>query len=439
MNNTLTLFDKINTCSKVMRFMKDKNNNKEYVSSYEKVMQHLPQSNEKVHGNTDVVKALLQYLKQWFVQRGTDDRKSQIAMYVSLLMADDQDKTVLTEQICQHFRRINDFDRAVMLKIFQFSISNDRVSSLLDKTTTLKTKDIGTAIELEFNVEFVLIFFSVMEKFVLRENTLTCFGYVANVSSSVMADAREIIDQQVENIATKCSPCFKKNVLKPPREQSNLFPAGGAFPYVSIGRVPVNYDNKLSEGELQKKLQESLIDKPEKKEFLEILFAAISYASNNDPIATLRGIKLDSVKEFFLKKVLDKDEEEETRKAILASDEARELYQKVESLEKKISSLNEELSSVKENFSSEQQKNSYIEDIYRKLVKENPILKEEKKELKQQLKCMKDDLSFEKMEVENLRQELTKKKRKRSPKEKNDLIWHKSHIHQHNYSGDEEE
>lgn len=50
-------------------------------------------------------------------------------------------------------------------------------------------------------------------------------------------------------------------------------------------------------------LKESLLDKEEKGEFLEMIFAAISHASN-EPGVTYRGLKLESVKTFFLEKIL---------------------------------------------------------------------------------------------------------------------------------------
>lgn len=431
------LFERIVTCSNAIRHhgKKDIDNNhssQDEVSAYNEVMKFMPEKTITERPKTrDVTKASLEYMKQTW--RGLADAKAQIALYVAILIAYDKAKYGLAKEVCDRFRFLDDFDRHAMEQIFKISGCNDRVCKLLDNILVTKTEGIS-AIEHEFKIQFIEIFFNQMASLVGDGHDLSGLGYTADVKTDDMERAREIICTHSDYIATKCFTCFKEDVLKPTRKQNNLYPAGDALPYVSIGREPVIYDCTATET-----LKTSLIDKPEKEEFLEIMFAAISYASNNDPIATLRGIKLDSVKDFFLKKVLDKDQEEETRKAILASDEARGLYHKVEILKQENSSLEEELSSVKETALFREKHWEKIGGKYEDIVFKFNSMEDELNEKRKELSRVKQDLAFEKMEVENLRDELTKKKRKRSPKEKNDLIWHKSHIHQHNYSGDEEE
>ncbi|CAM9682234.1 unnamed protein product [Laminaria digitata] len=135
----------------------------------------------------------------------------------------------------------------------------------------LMTKNIHPAIEHEFRVEFNDIFFNVAESLVRSGHTLADLGYAASVTSSDMKGAWEIIDKHVSYIAAKCWPCFKPWTLKTPRAQNNLFPAGDAFPRVSIGCEHVDYDESTIDT-----LKASLLDK-EKLVFLEIIFAAISH------------------------------------------------------------------------------------------------------------------------------------------------------------------
>lgn len=69
----------------------------------------------------------------------------------------------MTKEICDRFRGLEDFDRQTMTEIFNLSVLNDRVLVLLDNAMILNKKNIRRDIQHEFLVEFVLIFFSIVE------------------------------------------------------------------------------------------------------------------------------------------------------------------------------------------------------------------------------------------------------------------------------------
>ncbi|CAB1107435.1 unnamed protein product [Ectocarpus sp. CCAP 1310/34] len=449
-NQSSPLFERITLCSNAILACKE---NRKHDSSYEEVMQHLPHT---VTGkdNTDLIKASQEYLKLGFVDRDTPIRKVNIALWVAVSLANDHDNNKFAQEVCERFQGLYDYDRNVMEKIISFSMYNDRIGKLLDKVMIRQESNTTPAFDLEFNAEFVLIFFNIMECLVKDKHRLTDLGYAANVTPDDMEKAREIIHKHLDDIAMKCSPCFKKKELKPPARRE-LFPATGVLPHPSIGCNHVTYDeviDKLKEGFLDNaekeddeaeveakaaaaaeakakkvtidKLRESLLDKPEKGEFLEMIFAAISHASNKDePVVTYHVLTLDSAKDFFLEKILDKAQAEETRQAILASDEARELRQKNKSLEEENSFLKQQLLEEMEMASLVEQQREHQEEKYRKLCKENPILKQENEELTQKLERATISIAFNEKNEKHFRKEiasLTKLKRKRTTKEKND-------------------
>lgn len=53
-------------------------------------------------------------------------------------------------------------------------------------------------------------------------------------------------------------------------------------------------------------LKDSLVEKDEKREFLGTIVVAISHLSS-EPAVTYRGLRLESVKAFFLGTMFDKD------------------------------------------------------------------------------------------------------------------------------------
>lgn len=428
------LFRRIVTCSNAIRNRSDTND-----SSYQEVMQHLPcKKKDNVYTDTDLVKASLAFLKKPFVASGADDRKANVAMYIATLLADDNDKSYLAKEICDRFRYLDDFDRPTMTSMFKFVICNKRVCDLLDRVMVKKEKNMTPHIVHHFHVEFVEIFFNVMEIVVCRgeseskQQPLADLGYTSNVTSVDMEGARAIIDKHLDDIATKCSACFKPDVLTlSPDKTNHLFPKGGGLPRVSIGREHV----EGSEATIDL-LKESLMDKDEKGEFLEMMFAAISHASNPlDPVLTYRRLQLESVKDFFLEKMLDKAEADETRKAVLASDEARDLYHQTKSMAEKISALEEDNFKLKEELSCSREELTLLKkrvmesgDICRKFAKQIPALKEKSNELERENKRIKISLAMTQKNETALRQDresLTRKKMTR--KQEADMIWENLH------------
>lgn len=411
------LFRRITICSNAIRHRQPDGGG--HKSSYDEVVKFLPRDKITDRLNTNLVKASLEYIKLGFRDRSAT--KAKISLYVASLIADGKDKAGLAKEVCDRFRVIDDFDRNAMEKIFHFSLCNDRVRRLLDNTMISKTENIHPAIKHEFDVELILIFFNVMESLVRRGHALDDLGYVASVTSPDIEGAREIIDKHVSHIATKCSPCFKPKVLKPPRGQSNLFPAGDALPSVSIGCEHVDYDEATIAT-----LKESLLEKEEKGEFLEMMFAAISHASN-EPVVTYQGIQLESVKTFFLETILDKSQADETLKTMSVSAEVFELRKELDSVKE------EALSREKyweEKFSSLEQQRLSIGEKHRSLAKEIPTLKRRNEEMEHELPRVKQALAVSEKLADDLnkyyRKNFVQKKSRMSAKEKNDKIWRMS-------------
>lgn len=344
------LFQRMTTCSNAIRHFKNEKEGNGHTSSHDEVSSY-DQVVSFAHGDMvtecpttkDVTRASMEYIKRGL--RGNAlDAKAQIALYISILIAYDNANNGLAKEVCDRLRGINDFDRHAMEDVFKISLCNDRVRKLLDNAIIHKTESIRPAFKHFFHTEFVEIFFNVMQIVVCREHTLAELGYMAKVTDDNMKGARVLMDKHLDDIATKCSPCFKPDTLKGKRDDNRLHPKGGGLPRVSIGR-------KHLEGEeaTVSKLKESLVDKTEKGEFLEMMFAIVSHASNpTDPAVTYRLLTLDSVKEFFLKNVLDEAQEEDARKAILGSDEAHKLLQQVKSLEAENLSLGEKIMSLED-------------------------------------------------------------------------------------------
>lgn len=434
-NKSSPLFERITLCSNAILACKE---SRKHDSSYEEVIQHLPHM-ATGNDNTDLIKASQKYLKLGFVDHDTPPRKVNLAMWVAVSIANDHGNNEFAKEICERFRSLGDFDRNVMEDLFRFSMYNDRIGKLLDRAMIERENNLTGAIDLEFNAEFVLIFFNIMQCLVKDKHCLTDLGYAASVKPEDMVNARDLIFKHVEDIAKKCSPCFTKKVLKP-HARRILSPSDGKLPHPSIGCDRVTYDDEVirnfkpdkedddeakakakAKTVMIDKLKESLLDKPEKGEFLEMMFAAISHASNKDnPVVTYRVLTLDSAKDFFLENIMDKAQAEETRQAILASDEARELRQNNKSLEEENSSLKQQLLEEREMASLVEQQRASIGEKYRKLCKENPILKQENEELTQELERATTSIAFNEENEKHFRKEiasLTKAKRKRTTKE----------------------
>jgi len=443
------LFRRIVKCSNAIRNRSDTKD-----SSYQEVMQHLPCENNKDEGYTDteLVKASLAFLKKPFVASGADDRKANVAMYIATLLADDRDKSDLAKEICDRFGYLDDFDRPIITSMFKFVICNKRACDLLDRVMVKKEKNMTPHILHHFHVEFVEIFFNIMEIVVCREESeskqaLADLGYTSNVTKEDMATARAIIDKHLDDIATKCSACFKPDVLTlSPDKTNHLFPKGGGLPRVSIGRKHVEGSEATTD-----LLKESLVDKDEKGEFLEMMFAAISHASNPlDPVLTYRRLHLESVKEFFLEKMLDKAEAEDTRKAVLASDEARDLHHQIKSMAEKISAMEKDNVKLREELSCSREELTFVQkrlmesgDICRKFAKQIPALKEKSNDLERENKRIKISLALTEKNEKALRQDrelFTRKKMTR--KQEADMMWDNLHAghglrEKSDWSGDE--
>ncbi|CBN80448.1 EsV-1-154 [Ectocarpus siliculosus] len=459
MATSFPLFKRIMVCSNAIRHHKnEKNGNARHsshdeVSSYDEVVKFMC-SNTSVGERPrtkDVTRAALEFMKRGWHR--PQDAKAKFALYLAILVADDNAENGLAKEVCDRFRRIHDFDRHVMEHIFKISLCNDRVRKLLDNLLISKTE--GTLVfEHVFNMEFVEIFFNGMEMVVGDMHTLADLGYASIVTATDMKLAREIMDRHLGEIATRCSPCFQKDVLRLPRKNNNLFPAGDGFPNVSIGCQPVQFGG-VTEDKLENVkntidlLKESLMDKDEKEEFLQMMFAIISHASNpRDPVVTYRRLRLASARDFFLEKVLDKTQAEETRKAVLASDEARDLYHQMKSLEEKNaalekdnSKLKEELSCSREEFELLKKRLSESGDICRKFAKQIPALKEKSNELQRENKRIKISLAMTQKNEAALRQDRESMTRKKmTPKQEADMIWEKYNAGrgcQDRWSGDE--
>ena len=346
-----SLFQRISTCANAIRYLKD--NDEKHVSSCEEVMQYLRSDEATEHKNTNVIKASVRYLKLGFADVNTPIRKVNIAMWVAVSTAYDHNDNRFAKEVCARFEGIDDFDRNVMEKILSFSIYNARVGKLLDKAMVEETKGIYPLIEHELSVEFIVLFFSTTESLVSRGHSLVDLGYAGSATSSDMKRAREIMELHVDDIDSRCSPCFKKHVFKQ-RGRNSLFPIPNGFPKVSVGSRHINFDEATIDT-----LKESLLNNDAKREFLEMMNAVISHASN-EPVVTFRCLQLESVRTFFLEKMLDEVQAKETLELSCVSDETLDLRRDVVSLKEENLALKKELESVKKDVVSREKEVSTL-------------------------------------------------------------------------------
>ncbi|CAB1105265.1 unnamed protein product [Ectocarpus sp. CCAP 1310/34] len=101
-----------------------------------------------------------------------------VAVIVATSMATGEAERGLDKEICDRFRRLQDFDRKVMTELFHLSIVNDRVRVLLEDALVRRKKTIGIDIRHEFSVEFVLLFFGVVENVVRTGRRLGDQGHI---------------------------------------------------------------------------------------------------------------------------------------------------------------------------------------------------------------------------------------------------------------------
>lgn len=313
------LFARITTCSEGVGYLRGKNEN--FFSSYQQVLEYLPTKQATTHRNTNFIKASLEFLKDGFVDRDTSYRKVRIALYVSICIGSDEDDEGLAMEVCKRFQRVENFEREVMTKIFNFSLCNPRVMALLDAVMLEKTKKVGKKVDHELRVEFVTLFVEIALNLLRRGEDLS------NLHSSWTSPDRpldmelvwESVNRHASSVAIKWWPCFYPEALKKPRPPSNLFPAGGAFPVVRIGREHVDFDNATVDT-----LKNSLLENKEREEFLEIVRAVV-FLPRDGAGAVYRSLKSDATRSFFLENILNSVEGDDIRKSVLDEKEQDEL------------------------------------------------------------------------------------------------------------------
>lgn len=373
-----SLFDRIQTCAHAISFQKE--NKKEYVSSHEEVVKCLPSNTVTPNDNANLITASLAYLKLGFADHDTPLRKVKIALYVAIVIADDEsnNQNGLAKEICKRFRFEENFDREQMMKIFNLSLCNDSVLALLDKTMVDKTKvkNACAAIDHQLRVEFIVLYFSIMTNLVRRGQSLVDLGYAAHLTSSDMEAAKVIVEEHASSIATKCWTCFDLDALKKPRPRNTLFTAGGAFPRVSIVREHVDFDEATVNT-----LKGGLLLDCGKQEFIGIMRAIVSLAADG-PVSTYRSIGLESVKRFFMETILNKAQALKTTNAVSELAEVESLKQEVAALKEKV---------------CDRQK---LGEKYRSLVMMLTSVRDERDELKRGNEKMEDEIRLLKAEVD---------------------------------------
>lgn len=364
MTSTSDLPERIATCADAVRFLlRGQDEHDSFYKCYKKVMKLLPPGKATEYRNTNMVKASLEYLRQGFADPHTPDRKVSIALYVSIYIGHDHDEDdgVLAKEFCKRFQVLANYDANVMTKIFNLSLRNDRILALLDATVAPGRKKKGTfaLIMHEFRVEFVLLYFKVVESLVLREQSLTDLGYPADLTAVDVEAAHKTLDKYVSSIADKYWPCFNMDALKKPRVLNNLFPHGGRLPRVVIGREHIDF-HLATTGTLRNSLE----DKAGKDEFMEMMRAIICL-STRGPVATFRDFKFESVKKFFMDSILDTSHVDGVLEAMSETVDHADLRAELESSKEENSALKEKNLALKEELESF----SPLEERYRSVLK----------------------------------------------------------------------
>ncbi|CAB1099479.1 unnamed protein product [Ectocarpus sp. CCAP 1310/34] len=365
------LSKRIGTCADAVRFvLRGKDGYPSSQESYEEVIQYLPAEKATGYTNTNLVKAAVEYLKKSFATSDTSDRKISIALYVAIYVGHDHDHDdgVLAKEFCKRFQDVENYDKHMMTKIFNMSLCNDRILALLDAVTSSgkKKKDVIALIDHEFRVEFVLLYFNVVKSLVLRGQSLTDFGYPAELTADDVEAAEKTFDNHVSSIANKYWPCFKMEALKKPRVVNNLFPSGDQLPRVVIGREHIDF--KLATLDT---LRSSLDDKAGKGEFLEITRALICLPIRG-PEATFRDLHFESVKKYFMETILGTSKVGELIETMSQAVDHADVQAKLASSEEENSLLKEEISVLKrKNLELGEELDSYssLEERYRSVLK----------------------------------------------------------------------
>ncbi|CAB1099478.1 unnamed protein product [Ectocarpus sp. CCAP 1310/34] len=308
-------------------------------------MQSLPAEDKTEHAHTNLTKACMEFMKaEVFDKDPASDRKARIAFCVAMSIATDRAQTGLAKEICDRLRKVEDLNRHLMVEVFNLSIVTDRVCILLDDVI-IHRKHVSKDIQHELCVEFVLLFFGIVESILRRghhhgnNNHDFAFGeleYATSATPSDMTNARDILEKHASAIAAMCGPCFKLKALKKSRPRLNLFPAHGAPPQTTtLGTDPVDFAGCGFDV-----LTSSLLSNSKETDtFLDIIFAIVSL-SHKTPADTLETIKLNSTKTFLLENVLDKAAADcamqRDKDAILLENQVKTLAQELSAIEAKL-------------------------------------------------------------------------------------------------------
>ncbi len=316
---TSKLFSTIETCAEAIRCIRAHIKQENWKTSYDRVMQSLPAEDKTEHAHTNLTKACMEFVKaEVFDKDPASDRKARIAFCVAMSIATDRAQTGLAKEICDRLRKVEDFNRHLMTEVFNLSVVTERVRTLLDDVIVHRKKHVSRDVHHELRVEFVLLFFGIVESILRRghhdeihhhhhhHHHHFAFGeagsFATSASPSDMTNARDILEKHASAIAAMCGPCFNLKALKTRPMRLNLFPAHGAPPQTTtLGTDPVDFAGCGVDA-----LTSSLLsDSKETRTFLDIIFAIVSL-SHKTPVDTLETIKLNTTKTFLLENVLDK-------------------------------------------------------------------------------------------------------------------------------------
>lgn len=348
---TSKLFSTIETCSEAIRCVRTHNKQEDRCkTSYDRVMQSLPAEDKTEHAHTNLTKACMEFVKaEVFNKDPAPERKARIAFCVAMSIATDRAQTGLAKEICDRLRRVEDFNRHLMVEVFNFSVVTDRVCTLLDDVILHRKKHASRDVHHELCVEFVLLFFGIVESILRRgdhnHHHDFAFGeagsFATSASPSDMTNARDILEKHASAIAAMCGSCFKPKALKKSRPRLNLFPAHGAPPHTTtLGTDPLDFAG-CGVDALTSSLRSN---SKETDAFLDIIFAIVSL-SHKTPVDTFETIKLNTTKTFFLQNVLDKTDAD----YFMQKDkDARADQESTNLLKHKVKSLTQELSSTKD-------------------------------------------------------------------------------------------
>ncbi|CAB1116766.1 unnamed protein product [Ectocarpus sp. CCAP 1310/34] len=337
---TSKLFITISICSEAIRYLRA-HKQEEWKTSYDHVMQSLPAEDKTEHVHTNLTKACMEFMKAEVFDKDTSDRKVMVAIRVAVSIAIGEAQRGLAKEICDRLRKVEDFNRYLMTEVFNLSIVTDRVCTLLDDVIIHQKKHVSKDIQQELCVEFVVLFFGIVESILRRGHchTFSELGYATSATPSDMGNARNILEKHVSAIAAMCGPCFILKALKEKRPRLNLLPANGTLPQTTtLGTDHVDFAS-CGIYVLKSSLSH---DSKETKTFLDIIFATMSL-SHKTPADTFDDIRLDTTRTFFLDKVLDRTDADQLVKKM---EDPKVMFKENLLLKDKVKNLAQELSST---------------------------------------------------------------------------------------------